>query len=117
MPRALPLASDYCAFASHGPFCPPRKPWTSAANPKGRLGHHELTARRSTAARSANDSQDLGAMNVNRQARSCAFQQFYGAQQIGSDAYSAASLYGADYSKHDADDEHGKPKEVVTSAY
>ena len=76
MPHGLPFASDCCAFASHGPFCPPRKPWTSATNPKGRLGHHELTARRSTAARSANDSQDLGVVRVNRKARFCAFKQF-----------------------------------------
>ena len=48
---------------------------------------------------------------------SCGFQQFYGAQQIEFHARSAASLYGADYSKHDADDEHGKPKAWITGAY
>ena len=56
-------------------------------------------------------------MNVNRQARFCAFQQFYGAQQDDGNTCGGAGLRGADYSTHDADDEHGKPKEVVTSAY
>ena len=116
MPCGLPSVSDGCAFASHGPFCPPRNAWTSAANPEGRLGHHQLTARRSTAARSANDSQDLGATNENRKTRSSAFQQFEGAQRIGSDAFCVASLRGADHSKHRADDERGTPKEVFTGA-
>ena len=47
----------------------------------------------------------------------CAFQQFYGAQPIEFDACSAAGLCDADYSKHDADDEHGKPKTWITGAY